>query len=232
MSNDAEKQKEKENISLSRLHWLIQRSKIDYKGNPPPFETPKTQKSVEFAKKRASNERVGDADFLPFWHGTSSLAEEARSAKHLRGVDNHRFQDRIDTRKLNYYHQRLDKSTGIPEIVTALCWDLKIDDPNATKASQSKRSDPQTVRALEKKRNKKGISNPYLATLSRAERAVIYREDILSHPKFTKESREFWEGDAWYRGTQLVGPLHIETAKKTSVPSTRNCIRMKGSGCN
>ncbi|KAH9600798.1 hypothetical protein LSM04_006401 [Trypanosoma melophagium] len=230
MSDDTDKQREKENISLSRLHWLIQRSKIDYKGNPPPFEIHKTQKSVELAKKRASNERVGDAEFLPFWHGSSSLAEDARTSKHLRGADNSKFQERIDAKEINYFHQRLEKSTGIPEIVSALCWDLKIKDPNVNKPDYTKSSETETSYALQKRHNTKEFRNPYLATLSREERAAIYRADILSHPKFTRESREFWEGDAWYRGTQLVGPLHVATAKKSSMPSTRNCIRIKGSG--
>ncbi|EAN92965.1 hypothetical protein C3747_159g62 [Trypanosoma cruzi] len=213
--------------SLNRLQWLIQRSKVGFKGNPCPFEPTKTQKSVALAKKRAADQLAGDTEFLPFCRGVPSLSEDASPTEHLRGVDNSRFERRVDLQELNYHYQRMDKSIGRPEIESALCWDLKgkAADVQAARKSCPTHSDV-SPHALEKKRVAKGFSNPYLATLSRAERAAIFRADILAHPKFTRQSREYRAGDAWYSGTQLEGPLHVK-ASKPSVPSTRNCLRMR-----
>ncbi|KEG13901.1 hypothetical protein DQ04_00721030 [Trypanosoma grayi] len=227
MSAETKTEKEDQNKTLGRLQWLIQRSKVGYKGNPPPFDTLKKQKSVELAKKRAAKELVADVDFLPFRHGGPSLAEDARPSKHLRDVDNTKFEVQANRDDYNYCHQRIDRVTGRPEIVSALCWDLKVENGSPATAGRSCRNSTET-HFLNKKGAVRGFSNAYLATLSREERAAIYRADILNHPKFTKESREYWGGDAWYRGSQLQGPPHL-SVDKPPVALTRNCICMRGS---
>ncbi|RNF13824.1 uncharacterized protein Tco025E_06030 [Trypanosoma conorhini] len=212
--------------ALNRLQWLIQRSKVGFKGNPPPFESAKTQKSVALEKKKASARRAGDADFLPFRHGAFTLAEDARPTKHLRGADNSRFERKADVAEVNYYHQRIDNSTGRPEIDSALCWDLKGEVAGAQEAQESGCPHPGvSSRVLRRERGSREVGNPYLATLPRAQRAAIVRAEILNHPKFTSRSREFRAGEAWYGGTQLEGPLHVKTAT-ASLTSTRNCIRV------
>ncbi|RNF00673.1 hypothetical protein TraAM80_07520 [Trypanosoma rangeli] len=212
--------------SLNRLQWLIQRSKVGFKGNPPPFESLKTQKSVELEKKKASSRVAGDGEFLPFRHGAPSLAEDARPTKHLRGVDNSRFERRADLQEVNYYCQRIDNYTGRPEIESALCWDLKGEVAAAGEVQGSCRHRlGGSWHAVEREHDSRGVRNPYLATLSPAQRAAIVRADILSHPKFTGVSREFRAGEAWYGGTQLEGQLHLKPTR-ASLPSTRNCIRV------
>ncbi|KAG8344118.1 hypothetical protein ERJ75_001011900 [Trypanosoma vivax] len=211
--------------SASRLRWTNERINVGFKGNPAPFERPKTQKSVQLDKNRQKRKLVTDRGFLPFWHGYPTLVEDARPTKHLCGLDSSKFARRHVSKRFNHYRQRLDEATGKPEIVSALHWDLKPNDLEPAYRSRyagavdhhpSVRGRP--VTSLRKSR---------AVALSQAEVAVMHRIEIMNHPKFTRQSRDYKEGDAWYRSTQLEGPPQTQT-RKLSLPVTCNCARMPG----
>ncbi|CCW65325.1 unnamed protein product [Phytomonas sp. EM1] len=109
---------------LSRLHWLIERSKNDFKGNPPPFEQPKDRKLVEREKQRRANVLAAPERFLPFHHAPKPLALDATRIDYLKGVDNTKFRT-ILLRKENSTKQKVDPETGLIEIQAALCWNIK-----------------------------------------------------------------------------------------------------------
>nr|CCC92763.1 conserved hypothetical protein [Trypanosoma congolense IL3000] len=210
---------------LRRLNWLIERSKIGFKNNPSPFEVPKTQQSVELLKKK-EKKLMGGANFRPYAHGPPTLAEDSRPAKHLRGVDTRKYDDQLDAYNLACRGQRLDKTTGYPEIVAALCWDLGVtsntdgssNNKNVGRASGRPRSAGEQCSA-------KTFRCQDLLTLSKEQRNIYLRSEALRRPMFTGKSRSYREGAAWYHGSQLTGPLQ-GAGRMVSEPSTRNCIRM------
>ncbi|KAG5509178.1 hypothetical protein JKF63_06188 [Porcisia hertigi] len=69
--------------TLAKLQWLNERTKLDFRGNPPPFESKKTLRSVEQAKRVKARALAGGSDFLPFWHGTTPLALDATRSNYI-----------------------------------------------------------------------------------------------------------------------------------------------------
>ncbi|EAN76564.1 hypothetical protein, conserved [Trypanosoma brucei brucei TREU927] len=207
---------------LHRLGWLVERSKVGFKGNPPPFESAKTQKSVEIMKRKEKRKLAGGTSFKPFIHGPPRLAEDSRPTRHLRGIDTQKYDAQLSKTALSGRCQKLDRSTGCPEILAALCWDLEAKKPDANKAQK----DPvgTVCHPDDGHRAATAGKNQYLLTLSKEEREAYYRSEAINHPKFTRRSREYREGLGWYHGSQLVGPLRKGSC--SSEPKTRNCIRL------
>lgn len=197
-------EKEKQDKLIGKLQWLTERSKRDFKGNPPPFETRKTQQTVELEKKRASQLRAGDTDFLPFWHGTRTLALDARRWNYLKGADNSKF-ERPEPQSQRY--QRVDPESGLTEIQRALCWDVLPSHSSRKPSTAAEGCQPRYP----------AEPSPTTAAAARCGRNSQSLQQLLD----TRSER-------WNQGTQLNYEIEKPPRKKKNVlrGTKRNAIRL------
>lgn len=170
---------------IAELDWLVERSKRDYKGNPFPFEKRKNRQLVEEERRKVASKLAGDSDFLPFWHGQKSLAEDAVPLHHLCGVHN------TNTKKISSPGSGTSASESV---ATCLNWA-----GNGNSAAQEVPA-PKFRRRLQP-------SSPIwdshsISCMTPAERATAYREIILKYPKLKRESLQILH-NRWNRESQL-----------------------------
>lgn len=175
-------QQAQEEKLISKLQWLNERAKRDFKGNPPPFEPRKNRQTVELARKMDHSKRAGDAGFLPFWHGPPNLSQDAVPLRHLHGCDSSKFR--------NKQRSSHDSSANVH---TCLIWNSSPPPPPRTrvppKPSNTARNDSYSIKCMPPE-----------------ERAAAYRDILFKHPKVTRESIDAHH-DRWSRGTQLGGVM-------------------------
>ncbi|CAM42172.1 conserved hypothetical protein [Leishmania braziliensis MHOM/BR/75/M2904] len=190
-------EKEAQEKTLAKLQWLNERSKVDFRGNPPPFETKKTLRSVEQAKRAKARTLAGESDFLPFWHGTTPLALDATRSNYIQVDQGSKSYSRGSSRA-TYGAQAIDPSTGLTEVQLALSWSVPhpaVSQPHSY-AEMSTDGAPSRVRC----------DALYLQSLSPQERATAYRTHMLEHPKCTPDSSRVHHS-RWAASTQLSAPI-------------------------
>lgn len=170
---------------LGKLQWLTERSKRDYKGNPPPFENRKTRQTVEADRQRIEAKRAGDTRFRPFWHGPPTLAEDAARLSHLHGC----VSDKFSAPARNA--QRNQETVG-----SCLIWNDAVPVPCKAKAGKPSLTSHHTA----------ATDACSINCMSPAEKAAAYRSIIIKHPKVRKDSIANHH-DRWQRGTQLCGVM-------------------------
>eukprot|EP00796_Vickermania_ingenoplastis_P001267 gene1267-725_t len=163
---------------LTKLQWLNERSRRDYKGNPPPFEQRKTRRTVNAARRNEERQMAGEGRFLPFWHGQTPLAADAAPSSHLHGCINEKFST-----------PRPNAEDG--GVRSCLVW-------NSNPPPPPQRKDPP-------KHSSCARTDSYsINCMPPAERAAAYRDLMLRHPKIRPHSIAVHQ-DRWARGTQLGG---------------------------
>ncbi|CAD2222009.1 hypothetical protein AGDE_05214 [Angomonas deanei] len=206
---------DKQEKTLAKLHWLIERTKPDFKGNPYQFEHAKTLKSVEKEREKRKNALAGETEFLPFHHSREPLAMTAVRQSYLKGCDNSKFEAIRQARMLERGKKNAD--TGLSEIQTALTW--KEEAPVPYKFGEVTYVAPQ--KSTHHRLDAFTISN-----MTPGERVTAFREDMLAHPKHTFESAS-GHRDRWLSGSQL-GEL-VEKPKQQrgkKLTAHRNAVRM------
>lgn len=169
---------------IAELQWWSERSKRDYKGNPPPFEKRKSRQSVEEEQQKIKAKLAADSNFLPFWHGRKNLVEDAVTLRHLHGSHYNNPQ------AISTAGYRTTRSEGVAD---CLNWTS-----NNKRAAQMK---------PEKHYKRLQPSSPIwdshsINCMTPAERATAYREIILKHPKLKPESLRVLH-ERWNRESQL-----------------------------
>jgi hypothetical protein len=185
-------EKEKQEKTLAKLQWLNERVKQDFKGNPSPFETKKTLRSVEQEKKAKARALAGDTDFLPFWHSVRPLALDATRSDYIvcdgAGA--------APPSRAAYGVQAVDPATGLTEVQLALSWSAPhVPPPQHPRASAVVERPMQVTRDAS-----------YMRSLTPEERTAAYRHHILEHPKCTLESSRA-HNTRWLNATQLGEPV-------------------------
>ncbi|KPA75022.1 hypothetical protein ABB37_08712 [Leptomonas pyrrhocoris] len=205
-------EREKQEKTLAKLQWLSERVKPDFKGNPSPFETKKTLRSVEQAKKAKARTLAGDTDFLPFWHGTAPLALDATRSNYIT-CDAVPPCSRSGAQPPAYGAQAVDPVTGLTEIQLALSWSIPHVPP------------PETPRTSYEAPAKVTRDASYMRSLTPDERAAAYRQHILEHPKCTLESSRM-HNDRWMSSTQLGEPVaKPKRAHRNTALDRQNSVR-------
>lgn len=192
-------ERERQEKILAKLQWLNERSKRDFKGNPPPFEEKKTLKSVESQRRQVARALAGDTDFLPFWHGPTELALDATRTDYLKGLEGCEFKKQ-DTPKRTFGGQLIDSKTGLTEVQLALSWNVPHE--SQTTVSAAAHSDKGLSTTAIKTRR----GEMYIRSLPPRERAAAFRAHILEHPKCVTESASMHRR-RWVDTTQLGVPI-------------------------
>lgn len=215
-------ERERQNKLLSKLDWMTERCQRDFKGNPPPFEHAITMQSVQKKKRQERQTLAGDRDFMPFWRSTTPLAVVATRTDYLHDVDHSKFDATLEKAHQRASHQRIDPETGLTDIQAALCWNAPIRNPRRDPA-------PATFVSVSSPREATNhrLVNQHLLALPPQERTAAYREELMSHPMYTKESVEVHR-DRWAHGTQLEGPIIAPPRRRHSGHGAerRNQVRM------
>lgn len=219
MTSNPEEDKKQEQ-TLAKLQWLIERCKLDFKGNPSQFEHSKTQKSVEKQRQQRINALAGGEEFLPFWHGTTPLALDVVRSDYLKGINNEKFERKSDP-NYNRSRQRIDPESGMEEIRCALTWNSS---PKTAQATQ-KVEYASTVTAQPYSRGR--VDAHTINSLPPNERASAFREDLLAHPKHTFQSAS-GHRCRWQSGTQL-GEIMAPPPFVNRSSRKRNAIRLPSS---
>jgi hypothetical protein len=230
--DDPKALKAKQEKLLGKLQWLIDRSKVGFKGNQPPFAPRKTSQSVKQAKKREEKELAGDIDFRPFWHGTVPLAADATK----RGVVRQQKEaltttfcepDRDVCR--NAFKQAIDKATGRPELESIIQWRGQSGESFATGKrfyphSFSRRNPLQAPpEEIELRPTLRDVE-----MASALQRVQLIRKEEIDHPKFTAGSTSKHEKAYWDPMTQLPAQPILLPPKRQEHPLElkRNSVRM------
>lgn len=128
MNADERAQQER---TLAKLQWLNERRKVDFRGNPSPFEAKKTLQSVEHERRAKARALAGGSDFLPFWHGNTPLALTATRCDYIRAVEDGQPSSSAGVGRCSYGAQAVDPVTGLTEIRLALSWNVPHGTPPA-----------------------------------------------------------------------------------------------------
>ncbi|GET87350.1 hypothetical protein, conserved [Leishmania tarentolae] len=190
-------ERETQERTLAKLQWLNERSKLDFRGNPSPFETKKTLRSVEQAKRVKARKLAGTSDFLPFWHGTAPLALDATRSNYIQAPQDSKPSCSGAVRA-TYGAQAIDPSTGLTEVQLALSWSVPHHVASKSHGAAEMRRDRAPPRVL--------CDPSYLQSLSPEERAAACRAYLLDHPKCTPESSRAHHS-RWAASTQLSAPI-------------------------
>lgn len=193
-------EKEKQDKTLARLQWLNERVKPDFRGNPPPFEAKKTLRSVEQRRRASVRARVGDTDFLPFWHGATPLALDATRCDYIQPENPAPCSRSGAPQRPPYGAQAIDPATGLTEVQLALSWNV----PHAPSTLPVRTSFSQIDSGRLSTRVTRDAS--YMRSLTPAERAAVCRQHALEHPMRTLESSRTHD-NRWRAATQLGDPV-------------------------
>ncbi|KAK7196461.1 hypothetical protein NESM_000583500 [Novymonas esmeraldas] len=190
-------ERESQERTLAKLQWLNERCKVDFRGNPPPFETQKTLKSVEHSRRARARALAGGTDFLPFRHGTKPLALDATRSDYIR-VDHPAAPPCGESARAPYGAQAIDPATGLTEVQLALSWSTP--HPAAAQARCTPPGPPEFPATSVK------YDVRYLQTLSPKERTAALRAQLLEHPKCTPEGTRAHHA-RWAASSQLSTPI-------------------------
>ncbi|AYU77574.1 hypothetical protein, conserved [Leishmania donovani] len=190
-------EREAQERTLAKLQWLNERSKLDFRGNPAPFETKKTLRSVEQAKRAKARSLAGTSDFLPFWHGTAPLALDATRSNYIQ-VDQGSKPSCMGSARASYGAQAVDPSTGLTEVQLALSWSVPHPAVSKSRGAVGMSRGGASARGR--------CDSSYLQSLSPEERATACRAYLLEHPKCTPESFQAHRS-RWAASTQLSAPI-------------------------
>lgn len=211
---------------LGRLGWLIDRTKLDFKGNAAPFVHSKTKRSVEKSKKRADRSLQGDSDFKTVAHIHVPLSLDAthcRSHVDANAFSTSDFDERHHCR--NAFHQVLDSQSGRPEIEEVFRFAGPRESDSIVKGRRrfSQRPASTDGGASSGRPTAKDV-----ATATPQQRLQVLRSDALAHPKFTASSRVTRAGEIWNRSSQLPpnACLSPPPVQRPVLAERRNEIRM------
>jgi hypothetical protein len=232
MSHPDEIQLKQEKL-IGKLGWLIDRTKLDFKGNPAPFAKLKSKRSVEKSKKDAERQMQGDT-FKPWAHVKAPLALDATRSEFQRPSSSDALTlkccEPLDPRHhcLNPYHQVLDPQTGQPEIQEIVRFagprpeDMTVRGRRRYPAAES----AQMGAACSVSQSRPSAKDVDTATPQ--QRLQLLRADAIAHPKYTQNSRLLRAGEAWNRDSQLSRDaiLSPPAKEKSTFQSRRNEIRM------
>ena len=224
---------------LNKLDWLTGRSVTDFKGHAPRPERKLKLADVASLKEAAERKMVGGV-FVPFTRGkNASKADVPYHASRLGVVrrednkENIRFAPQVDRNHPNHnnYKQRLDPTTGRPELATVLTYNEEWL-PQAKTTGKRTVCRPQSSDIFGTSPATVGARplNDHVAEVDANSRCAVLRDDLMRHPMFTKESKIAHATVHWDPMSQLLAHQYIEPPKKDlpRAKSKKNPVRMTG----
>ena len=225
---------------LNKLDWLKSRSVTDFKGHAPQPE--KKLKMGDVIKAKEANERklVGGL-FVPFTHNKNAAKTNIPYHATRVGVIRKHEDDKENLQRFtsqpdpchptnNSYKQRLDPSTGRPEVSTVLNYNEEwIPQPKREGKRHCGPRHQTSIFGSTSGPNARPL-NDHVADLEAGARCSLLRDDLMRHPMFTKESKIAHATTHWDPMSQLLAHQFVEPPLKDrpKAKAKRNPVRMAG----